>query len=70
MQATFWLGNRKPDAQLASVVIQTTITACLQINVQTDGPQFDGQATERDRRTDREKPSKQERERERERERE
>lgn len=46
MQATFWPGNRKPDAQLASVVIQTTITACLQMNVQTDGPQFDGQATE------------------------
>lgn len=54
----------KPDAQLASVVIQTTITACLQMNVQTEGPQFDGQATERDRQTDRQR--KQERQRERE----
>lgn len=51
MQATFWPGNHKPDAQLASVVIQTTITACLQMNVQTDRPQFDGQATETDRQT-------------------
>lgn len=55
----------KPDAQLASVVIQTTITACLQMNVQTDGPQFDGQATERDRQTGRETKKDREREEER-----
>lgn len=34
------------------------------MNVQTEGPQFDGQATERDRQTDRQR--KQERQRERE----
>lgn len=45
MQATFWAGKPQTQRLTSSVVIQTTITACLQMNVQTDGPQFDGQQT-------------------------